>query len=94
MCYRTFFVGQGFGTFISITSCSIRHVLIKALLQQFHAKIGTFHLRCRDNVVLLLDWCRHKHSRRAVFEVSPKDPWEVCLGLGWTMVEGVNGVAT
>ena len=22
------------------------------------------------------------------------NPWEVCLGLGWTMAEGVNGVFT
>ena len=26
--------------------------------------------------------------------VSSSPLWEVCLGLGWTMVEGVNGVAT
>ena len=69
-------------------------VLVEALLQQFHAEIGTFHLSYRDNIVLLLDWCGHKRLRWAVYEVSFKDPWEVCLSLGWTMVEGVNGFAT
>ena len=30
----------------------------------------------------------------AFFRVSPKNSWEVCIGLGWTMAEGINGVAT
>lgn len=40
----------------AIVPCSIRHGLVEALVQQFHAEIGTFHLNCREYVVLPFDW--------------------------------------
>ena len=34
----------------------MRHRIGEALVWQFHTKIVTFHLSCREYAVLLLDW--------------------------------------
>lgn len=34
----------------------MRNGLVEALVQWFHAEIGTFHLSYRDHVVFPLDW--------------------------------------
>ena len=46
----------GFEDFLSILPCSMRHGLFEALVQQFHAETGTFHLSCEEYVVFPLDW--------------------------------------
>ena len=34
----------------------MRHKIGEALVRQFHAEMGTFHLSCREYVILPLDW--------------------------------------
>ena len=34
----------------------MRNGLVEALVQWFHAEIGTFHLSYKDHVVFPLDW--------------------------------------
>ena len=34
----------------------MRHGIAKALVWQFHAKTGTFHLSCREYDVFPIDW--------------------------------------
>ena len=34
----------------------MRHRIGKALVQQFHAETGTFHLNCGEYMILPLDW--------------------------------------
>lgn len=54
--YHTFLIEQGFEAFLSILSYSMRHEIAEALVQRFHARMGTFHLSCGEYTVLPLDW--------------------------------------
>ena len=52
--YRAFLIEQGFEVFLSILPRFVRHGLAEALVQQFYAETGTFHLSCGEYVVLPL----------------------------------------
>ena len=53
--YADFLREQGFEDFLRIPSYSIRHGIGEALVRRFHAKTSTFHLSCREYVILPLD---------------------------------------
>ena len=55
MHYLSFLIEQGFEVFLRIPSYSIRHAILKTLVQQFHVETGTFHLCCGEYVVLPID---------------------------------------
>ena len=56
MRYCAFLMEQGFESFLCIPPCSLRHGLVEALVQQFHAETGTFHLSCGEYIILPLNW--------------------------------------
>ena len=55
-CYVEFLKEQGFKDFLLIPPYTIRHGIGEALVWWFHAEIGTFHLSCKEYVILPLDW--------------------------------------
>ena len=54
--YAEFLRKQGFKDFLRIPLYTMRHGIKEVLVQQFHVKIGTFHLSYGEYAILPLYW--------------------------------------
>ena len=48
----------------------MRHEIKEALVRQFHAEMGTFHLSCGEYAILFLDWVAILGIRLGGFSIS------------------------
>ena len=55
-CYANFLREQGLEDFLRIPPYIMRLRIGEALVRQFHAKTGTFHLSYWEYAILPLDW--------------------------------------